>query len=123
MFTFITPEGLWKPLRMPPGCCNATAHFVGVTDHVLGPLIGDVCVVYVDDIVILEHLSWNWSNAPGWCWSGCSAMACMHRLSRGCSSLRKLIGAASHMRQLECGMNPRVSKGYGPSNSHLSMHR
>ncbi|CAN0274258.1 unnamed protein product, partial [Scytosiphon promiscuus] len=52
IFTFITPEGLWKPRRMPQGCCNATAHFVGVMDHVLGSLIGDVCVVYVDDIVI-----------------------------------------------------------------------
>lgn len=51
IFTFITQEGLWKPLRMPQGCCNATAHFVGVMNHILGPLIGEICVVYVDDIV------------------------------------------------------------------------
>ena len=35
---------------MPQGCCNATAHFMGVMNHILGSLIGEICVVYVDDI-------------------------------------------------------------------------
>lgn len=38
---------------MPQGCCDATAHFVGVMNYVLGSRIGDICVVYVVDIVIL----------------------------------------------------------------------
>ncbi|CAN0316715.1 unnamed protein product [Scytosiphon promiscuus] len=30
VFTFVTPDGLWKPTRMPQGCRNATAHFQGI---------------------------------------------------------------------------------------------
>lgn len=41
---------IWKPRLMPQGCCNATAHFMGVMNHILGSLIGEICVVYVDDI-------------------------------------------------------------------------
>ena len=29
MFTFITPEGLWKTRQMPQGCCSGTAHWRG----------------------------------------------------------------------------------------------
>ena len=52
---FITPEDVWKRRGITEACCNATAHFVGVMNHVLGPLIGEICVVYVDDIVIFAQ--------------------------------------------------------------------
>lgn len=44
-------EGLWKPRRMPQGYSNATTHFMGVMNHVLVPLLGEICAVYIDDII------------------------------------------------------------------------
>ena len=52
VFTFATPDGLWKPTRMPQGCRNATSHFQGVMHWMLGDLLGTICAVYVDDIVL-----------------------------------------------------------------------
>ena len=52
VFTFVTPDGLWKPTRMPQGCRNATFHFQRIMPWVLGDLVGTICAVYVDDIVL-----------------------------------------------------------------------
>ena len=50
VFTYVTPDGLWKPTRMPQGCRNATSHFQGVMHWMLGDLVGTICAIYVDDI-------------------------------------------------------------------------
>lgn len=51
IFMIIYLEGLWKPRRMPQGYSNATTHFMGVMNHDLVPLLGEICAVYVDDII------------------------------------------------------------------------
>ena len=46
---------------MPFGLCNAPATFQRLTEQVLAGLIGDKCLIYIDDIVVMgrtyeEHL-------------------------------------------------------------------
>ncbi|UYV83057.1 K02A2.6-like [Cordylochernes scorpioides] len=59
---FITPDGLYEFNVMPFGLCNAPATFERMIDNVLRGLKWDMCLCYLDDIVIYgstfkEHLT------------------------------------------------------------------
>jgi hypothetical protein len=50
---FITPRGLFEPLVMTFGLCNAPATFQAMMDNIFGDLIAQGLVfVYIDDIII-----------------------------------------------------------------------
>ncbi|UYV80763.1 hypothetical protein LAZ67_19001657 [Cordylochernes scorpioides] len=58
---FITPDGLYEFRVMPFGLCNAPATFERMIDSVLGSLKWNMCLCYLDDIVVYaptfeEHL-------------------------------------------------------------------
>ncbi|UYV80731.1 hypothetical protein LAZ67_19001552, partial [Cordylochernes scorpioides] len=58
---FITPDGLYEFQVMPFGRCNAPATFERMIDSVLGSLKWNMCLCYLDDIVVYaptfeEHL-------------------------------------------------------------------
>ncbi|UYV77687.1 K02A2.6-like [Cordylochernes scorpioides] len=58
---FITPDGLYEFQVMPFGLCNAPATFERMIDSVLGSLKWNMCLCYLDDIVVYaptfeEHL-------------------------------------------------------------------
>ena len=48
----VTTEGLYTPTRVPQGVLNATAYFQGVMQKVLSELVNEICLVWVDDVVI-----------------------------------------------------------------------
>ncbi|UYV62287.1 hypothetical protein LAZ67_2000001 [Cordylochernes scorpioides] len=59
---FITPDGLYEFNVMPFGLCNAPATFERMIDNVLRGLKWDMCLCYLDDIVVYgstfkEHLT------------------------------------------------------------------
>jgi hypothetical protein len=64
---FITNHGLFEPLVMFFGMCNALASFQQMADMILQPLINQGCIfVYVDDVLIagntlqeLDHWTWE----------------------------------------------------------------
>jgi len=58
---FICPRGMYKFRTMPFGLCNAGATFQRLMDIVMSGLHLDICLVYLDDIVVFartpeEHL-------------------------------------------------------------------
>ena len=50
---FLTHSGLFEFRRMPFGLCNAPATFQRLMEAVLAGLACDVCVVYLDDILVM----------------------------------------------------------------------
>ena len=50
--SFICPRGQFRHIMMPFGLCNAVATFQRLMDVVLSGLHLDVCLVYLDDIVV-----------------------------------------------------------------------
>jgi transposase InsO family protein len=58
---FATHKGLYEFCRMPMGLCNAPATFQRLMSVVLNGLIGDRCLIYLDDVICFsdtldEHL-------------------------------------------------------------------
>jgi len=59
--TFICPRGMYRYRAMPFGLCNAGSTFQRLMDVVMSGLHLDVCLVYLDDIILFsrtveEHL-------------------------------------------------------------------
>lgn len=59
---FLTPNGLFEFKRMPMGVCNGPACFQRLMSLVLQGLVGDQCMVYLDDIICFskdfdDHIS------------------------------------------------------------------
>ena len=59
--TFICPRGMYRYRTMPFGLCNAGATFQRLMDVVMSGLHLDICLVYLDDIILFsrtveEHL-------------------------------------------------------------------
>ena len=52
---FTTHHGLFECQVMPFGLCNAPATFQRLMEAVLSGLARDVCMVYLDDILVVGH--------------------------------------------------------------------
>ena len=52
---FVTSDGLYEFLRMPFGAANTPAVFQRAMQAVLGPLLGECVLVFLDDIVIFSR--------------------------------------------------------------------
>ena len=49
---FVTANGLYEFTRVPFGCCNAPNGFQQLMKEILGGLEGQICEVYLDDVLI-----------------------------------------------------------------------
>ena len=52
---FVTPDGLWQFNRLPQGLKNSPSVFQRLMNQTLGTLRWDVCLAYLDDIVIYSR--------------------------------------------------------------------
>jgi transposase InsO family protein len=52
---FITPDGLWHFNRLPQGLKNSPSVFQRLMNQTLGSLRWDVCLAYLDDIIIYSN--------------------------------------------------------------------
>ena len=50
---FVTHSGLYKFLVMPFGLCNVPATFQRLMETILAGLVGECCLVYLDDILVI----------------------------------------------------------------------
>ena len=51
---FVTSKGLFEFNRMPFGLCNAGATFSRLMQYILSGLQWEICVVYLDDIIVFS---------------------------------------------------------------------
>ena len=54
-FLFVAGDGLFTPTRVPPGVMNATSYFQEMMMEVLGNLARHACLIYVDDVEVVER--------------------------------------------------------------------
>lgn len=57
--------------------------------------MGEICVIYVDDMVIFAYSGRELVSAHEWCWSACNAMVYMRKRKKPFVLPHKLTGAAS----------------------------
>lgn len=62
---FTTPDGLFEFNVMPFGLCNAPATFERFMDTVLRGLKWEICLCYVDDVVIFGRTFDEHNRRPG----------------------------------------------------------
>lgn len=53
---FSTPDGHWEFNKMPFGLSNSPSTFQRFMNVTLSGLTGDICLVYLDDILVFNHL-------------------------------------------------------------------
>jgi len=53
--TFVCHRGTYRFPRMPFGLCNAPATFQRLMDTVLAGMNFEICLVYLDDIIVFSH--------------------------------------------------------------------
>ena len=63
---FCTPEGLFEFTVMPFGLCNAPATFQRYMDMILVGLQWNRCLVYLDDVVIIDEHFWTILQTSAW---------------------------------------------------------
>ena len=62
LFTFVTQKSLYTPTRIPQGVTNASSYFQRTREKTLGGSVRRLCLVYVDDVIILGRNVWKLIN-------------------------------------------------------------